>query len=131
MKTLTKSFLVEAAVAGLFAAALPAFAADAPAPPPTGEPRAETKTGAKKPAKKAATVHCLGVNACKGTSECGVDGKHGCTGQNACKGQGWISLTKRDCKKQKGTVPSAKKSVTAEAAPAQKTETAPAAHGAH
>ena len=31
MKTLTKSFLVEAAIAGLFAACLPVFAADAPA----------------------------------------------------------------------------------------------------
>ena len=124
MKTLTKSLVVEAALAGLFLAvsAAPVLADHHEKKAEGGEaPKAEKKDTAKKPAKKAETVHCLGVNACKGTSECGVDGKHGCTGQNTCKGQGWISLAKKDCKKQKGTVPGAKKAHS-------KTETAPAAH---
>ena len=110
MKTLTKSLVVEAALAGLFAASMPVFAADAPpAEAPKDAPKSETKSPMKTPAKKANTVHCLGVNACKGTGECAVEGKHGCTGQNACKGQGWTSLTKKACKKQKGTVAMAKK----------------------
>lgn len=125
MKTLKKSVVVEAALAALFASAMPVLAADAPkAEAPKGDaPKAEKKAEGKMPAKAAKTVHCLGVNACKGTSECGVDGKHGCKGQNACKGQGWTSLTKKECKAQKGTVQAAK----AEAKKAdKKTETAPA-----
>lgn len=124
MKTLTKSVVVSAALAGLFLAgtASPAFAHDHEKKAEGGEaPKSEKKAG-KGPAKKAATVHCLGINACKGTSECGVDGAHGCKGQNECKGKGWISLTKKDCKKQKGTVQG---ETAAKAAP--KTETAPAA----
>ena len=121
MKTLTKSLVVEAALAGLFAACMPAFAADAPkADAPKDAPMAETKTPAKTPAKKANTVHCLGVNACKGTSECSVEGKNSCTGQNACKGQGWTALTKKDCKAQKGTVQKVAKKAKAETAPAAK-----------
>lgn len=111
MKTLTKSVLVEAALAGLFlAVAVAPLRADHHEKKAEGgdAPKAEKKDMGKKPAKKAATVHCLGVNACKGTSECGVEGKHGCSGQNACKGQGWISLAKKDCKKQKGTIQGAK-----------------------
>ena len=39
---------------------------------------------------------CYGVNACKGTGECG--GKdHACAGENACKGQGWIKMPKDKC----------------------------------
>lgn len=48
------------------------------------------------PAADAAKVHCAGVNACKGTSECST-AKNSCAGQNACKGQGWISLSKEEC----------------------------------
>lgn len=121
MKTMTKSLVVEAALAGLFLAvsAAPALADNHEQKAEGAEaPKAEKKAG-KKPAKKAATVHCLGVNACKGTSECGVEGKSACSGKNACKGQGWTSLTKKECKKQKGTVASAKKAEP-------KTEAAPA-----
>jgi hypothetical protein len=114
MMNLTKSLVVEAALAGLFAASMPVFAADAPkADAPTDAPKAETKSPAKTPAKKANTVHCLGVNACKGTSECAVDGKSGCTGKNACKGQGWTALTKKECKAQKGTIAKAPKKAKA------------------
>lgn len=93
-----KSMIVEAALAGLFAAAfvVPAAAADQPA----ARKAASKKKGAEK-------VHCFGVNACKGTSECAVDGKSACHGKNACKGQGWVSLTAKSCKKKRGTVPAA------------------------
>ena len=107
MTTLKKPLVVQAAVAALFAAAsiAPAFAADATkqAEGGTDAPKAEKKA-AKKPVKAPKTVHCLGVNSCKGSSECGVEGKTSCKGHNACKGQGWISLSKKDCKKQGGTV---------------------------
>lgn len=125
MKTLNKSVVVEAALAGLFLAAVaaPALADHHEKKAEGGDaPKAEKKAD-KGPAKKAATVHCLGVNACKGTSECGVEGAHACKGKNECKGKGWTSLAKKDCLKQKGTVQAAK----APKAEAAKTETAPAA----
>jgi hypothetical protein len=60
----------------------------------------------EKPAGK--TVHCKGINSCKGTGDCG--GKtHGCAGQNACKGKGWKKLSQKECDaasaalKEKGT----------------------------
>ena len=121
MKTFTQSLVVEAALAGLFlaVAAAPLRADRHEHKAEGGEaPKTEKKAG-KGHAKKAATVHCLGVNACTGTSACGVEGKHGCAGKNACKGQGWTALTKKACKKQKGTVQSAKKAES-------HTETAPA-----
>ena len=122
MKTLTKSVVVEAALAGLFLAVAvsPALAHEHEKKAAGGDaPKADKKVG-KMPAKKAATVHCLGVNACKGTSECGVDGAHGCKGHNECKGKGWTSLTKKDCAKQKGTVQAVKAAAKAETAPAAK-----------
>lgn len=106
MKTFKNSMVVEAALAGLFAAALvgPALAQDAmkkddgmkdkPAP-------MKKDAGSKKGAEK---VHCFGINSCKGKSECAVDGKSQCNGQNACKGQGWTSLSRKACGKKKGTV---------------------------
>jgi hypothetical protein len=122
MKTLTQSLVVEAALAGLFLAvsAAPALAQDHEKKAEGGDAPMAAKKASKSPMKKAVTVHCLGVNACKGTSACGVDGKHACAGHNACKGQGWIALTKKDCKKQKGTALAEKKaeSKTEAAAPA-------------
>jgi hypothetical protein len=50
-----------------------------------------------------AKVHCAGVNACKGTSECS-SASNGCKGQNACKGQGWLYKTEAECKAEGGTV---------------------------
>lgn len=115
MKTLNSSFVVEAALAGLFAAAfvMPAAAQDAP----KGDAGSDKPMPVKKAAHKkkaVAKVHCLGINSCKGTSECAVDGKSSCQGQNACKGQGWVSLTAKTCAKKKGTIEAAK----APAAPA-------------
>ena len=125
MKNFSKSFVVEAAIAGLFlAASVPALADhhEKKADAPKDAPKAEKKAKGKKPAKadKAdKAVHCLGINACKGTSECGVDGAHGCKGHNECKGKGWTSLSAKDCAAQKGTVQGAK------APKGGKTETAP------
>ena len=47
-------------------------------------------------AADAATVHCAGVNSCKGTSEC-KSAKNSCKGMNSCKGQGFVSMTKDAC----------------------------------
>lgn len=48
------------------------------------------------------TVHCAGVNACKGQSDC--KGAHNaCKGENACKGQGFKIMTKSQCEAAGGT----------------------------
>jgi hypothetical protein len=49
-------------------------------------------------------VQCGGINACKGTGECG--GKESsCAGKNACKGLGWVSkATETECLEAGGTV---------------------------
>ena len=49
-----------------------------------------------------AKIHCSGVNACKGKSECS-SAKNGCKGQNECKGQGWVSMTENACVTKGGT----------------------------
>jgi hypothetical protein len=114
----TKTLVVEAALAGLFLAAttVPASAnPDAHAGAGAGH-KAMKKSGKKMGGGK---VHCLGVNSCKGTSECAVEGGSSCKGMNACKGHGWISLTKKECAAQKGTVQGAKKDAPAANAPAK------------
>ena len=45
--------------------------------------------------------HCMGANACKGTSACKTAG-NACKGQNACKGKGFTEATKADCDKAGG-----------------------------
>lgn len=79
-----KGALIATAVAGLFAAG-GAVADDA-----AGGTDAEVK--------------CLGVNECKGTSQCGVPGEHSCHGANSCKGKGWIKMSEKDCKEKGGKV---------------------------
>ena len=54
-------------------------------------------------AAEEATVHCSGVNSCKGKSECAT-AKNGCKGQNSCKGQGWVPLSEKTCKAKGGVV---------------------------
>jgi uncharacterized membrane protein len=78
-----KGALIATAVAGLFVA---------------GAARADQHEGAV----KEATVHCYGVNECKGKGACGT-ADHTCHGQNACKGKGWINLSKEECTKKGGT----------------------------
>lgn len=54
-------------------------------------------------AKGAATVHCYGVNTCKGTSDC-KSGNHDCKGMNDCKGQGFKELSAKTCQAQGGSL---------------------------
>lgn len=48
-----------------------------------------------------AKVHCVGVNGCKGKSECKTAMSE-CKGQNACKGKGMVSMTEKMCKEKAG-----------------------------
>lgn len=52
---------------------------------------------------EAQTVHCQGINACKGQGSCNGPG-HGCNGENACKGKGWVETTAKECKAKGGTI---------------------------
>ncbi len=45
--------------------------------------------------------HCLGVNSCKGLSNCSGQ-LNSCKGLNACKGQGWFRLGREECEDQGG-----------------------------
>ena len=78
MNTPTKmtSIAIATVAAGLFALNGPVFAA---------EQDASTES-----------VHCAGVNACKGMSSCKT-ADNSCAGQNSCKGKGWLYLSKSDC----------------------------------
>ena len=79
LKKLTGIALATAA-AGLFATAtVPAFAA-----------------------KHEGKVNCMGVNGCKGKSDCAT-ATNACKGQNACKGKGMNVMSAKDCKAKKGT----------------------------
>ena len=53
-------------------------------------------TGGDSYGATAAKVHCVGVNSCKGQSDC-KSATNSCKGQNACKGQGFLALTKSEC----------------------------------
>ncbi|MGJ0424651.1 BufA2 family periplasmic bufferin-type metallophore [Methylocystis sp.] len=39
--------------------------------------------------KMSKSVHCAGINSCKGTSACKT-ANNSCKGMNSCKGQGWL-----------------------------------------
>jgi len=54
------------------------------------------------------TVHCAGVNACKGQGACG-QAEHSCAGLNSCKGKGWVEMSAEDCQKKGGKVVPEKK----------------------
>jgi hypothetical protein len=49
------------------------------------------------------TVHCYGVNSCKGSADCKTT-KHDCKGMNGCKGQGFKALSADACLKRAGTI---------------------------
>lgn len=51
----------------------------------------------------AETVHCLGVNACKGMSSCQT-ATSSCAGQNSCKGKGYVEMSKKACQQIGGKV---------------------------
>jgi hypothetical protein len=84
-----KRYAMAAALAGVLAAAQTGNAHDVKSVP-------QAKGAAPK-------VQCHGINTCKGTTECGVDGAHTCHYQNACKGKGWLTMTEKECKSKKGT----------------------------
>lgn len=51
-----------------------------------------------------AKVPCMGINSCKGTSECKT-AANACKGQNECKGKGWMNTTSaEECTSKGGTV---------------------------
>ena len=75
-----KKMLVAASIAGLMAVASSAAATVAIA---------------------AESVPCYGINACKGTGDCGGKG-YSCAGKNACKGQGFIKLPADTCTRING-----------------------------
>ena len=52
-------------------------------------------------AQAAESVSCYGINACKGTGDCGGKG-YSCAGKNACKGQGFIKLPSDVCTRIQG-----------------------------
>lgn len=50
------------------------------------------------------SVHCVGINACKGQSACKT-ASSSCKGLNSCKGQGWLpTKSKGECEEKGGTV---------------------------
>jgi hypothetical protein len=59
---------------------------------------AHTATAATESAK----VRCLGVNACKGKSECNTASAR--KGRNACKGHGLLFLTREECQRRGGKI---------------------------
>jgi hypothetical protein len=86
MKATVKGTLVASLVAGLFGCG-----ASTPAPsatPPT--PSTPSGTTAQK-------IKCVGVNACRGQSDCGGIGDATCAGSNSCRGKGWLKATAEDC----------------------------------
>jgi hypothetical protein len=54
---------------------------------------------------KVAQVHCTGLNACKGTSDCKT-AENACKGQNVCKGHGFLSMSADECTAKGGKIAS-------------------------
>lgn len=48
-------------------------------------------------------VHCYGINACKGKSQCKTP-TASCKAENSCKGQGWVSAGYTECLNQGGRI---------------------------
>jgi uncharacterized membrane protein len=72
----------------------------------------EKKATGDHPKAEKKTIKCMGGNACKGKSECGVPGAHTCHTRNACKGKGWVMVaSEKECEdlKAKNAEPAAQK----------------------
>lgn len=54
-------------------------------------------------AKHEGKVQCLGINACKGKSDCATP-SNACKGMNQCKGQGMTETSAKDCQEKGGKV---------------------------
>ena len=52
---------------------------------------------------QADTVHCYGVNSCKGSGDCKTTA-HECKGMNECKGHGFKALSAGTCLTKGGTI---------------------------
>ena len=89
---------LKAVVAGLFCSGMVGGAQALDATDTSG-----TATTSK--AKATQKVHCYGINACKGQSDCHT-ASHSCSGQNACKGKGWKLMSQEECKEKGGTLKS-------------------------
>jgi hypothetical protein len=90
LKDVMKGVVIAGAVGALFA---------------SGTAFAEDKMEMK---KTGATVHCAGINECKGHGACaGAD--NACKAQNSCKGKGWVEASAKECKDKGGTVAMAEK----------------------
>ena len=50
-------------------------------------------------------IHCVGVNACTGQSDC-KSATNECKGLNSCKGQGFLSMTPSACAEAGGKIES-------------------------
>ena len=60
-------------------------------------------TAATVSAADTAMVHCYGVNACKGQSDCKT-ANSSCKGHNECKGQGFLAMSAEECNAKGGTI---------------------------
>jgi len=49
------------------------------------------------------SVHCTGINSCKGSSDCKT-AENACKGKNVCKGHGFVNTSKAECAKKGGKV---------------------------
>lgn len=49
------------------------------------------------------TVHCYGVNSCKGSADCKTT-DHDCKGMNTCKGHGFKAMAAGQCLTRGGTI---------------------------
>ncbi len=77
------------------AAAIALAAAAHAAPAPRGS--SGTAVGAED------TVHCYGINSCKGSSDCKTT-EHDCKGMNSCKGHGFKAMKAGACLSKGGTI---------------------------
>ncbi len=89
--SILKNSTTLAATAGLFAMASLAHAAAAPA----------GSTGSAVGPRD--TVHCYGVNSCKGSADCKTTQQE-CKGMNACKGNGFKAMAANQCLRRGGTI---------------------------
>ena len=70
------------AAAGMFTATAPVFAAEG------------TAEG---------SVHCYGVNSCKGHNDCKT-ADNACKGHGSCKGMGYLNMSEKACEEAGGAV---------------------------
>ena len=84
MHPFTKGAMIASAVAGMFACTTP-------------------KSASTPGAMASDTIHCGGVNSCKGQGSC-AGNDNACKSQNSCKGKGWVDTSAADCQTKGGKV---------------------------